>query len=141
MRCAVFFYSMEYVIRKQRTDIREQISDNRNQRTENRHQKTGIRKQTSEDRYQKADIREQTPADRKQEIEIRKQKTENGCQKSENGKPKTENGNQISRLWAVICLRVSDPRLPAVFLFPQTEVFRNMLGNDPLCVFCPCIER
>jgi hypothetical protein len=56
---------------------------------------------------------------------------------------KQESGirNQISRLWAVICLRVSDPRLPAVFLFPHTGAFRNMLGNDPLCVFCPCIER
>ena len=113
MRCAVFFYSMEYVIRKQISEDRKQIS-------EIREQKTGIRKQISENRHQK---------------------TENGCQKSENGKQKTEIRNQISRLWAVICLRVSDPRLPAVFLFPQTEVFRNMLGNDPLCVFCPCIER
>jgi len=78
-------------------------------------------------RKQKTDIRRQKTEDRKQEIEIRKRET--------------ENGNQISRLWAVICLRVSDPRLPAVFLFPQTEAFRNMLGNDPLCVFCPCIER
>ena len=114
MRCAVFsFYPMEYVIRKQKTDIRRQKTEDRKQETEIRHQKT----------------------------ENRKQKTEDRCQKSENGKPKTENGNQISRLWAVICLRVSDPRLPAVFLFPQTEAFRNMLGNDPLCVFCPCIER
>lgn len=121
MRCAVFyFYPMEYVIRKQ-------TSENRYQKTENR--------------YQKADIREQTPEDRKQKSENRRQKTEDRCQKSENGKPKTENGNQISRLWAVICLRVSDPRLPAVFLFPRAEVFRNMIGNDPLCVFCPCIER
>lgn len=108
-----FFYSMEYVIRKQTSENRNQITEIRTQRTDNRNQRT----------------------------EIRRQKTENGCQKSENGKPKTENGNQISRLWAVICLRVSDPRLPAVFLFPQTEAFRNMLGNDPLCVFCPCIER
>ena len=114
MRCAVFyFYPMEYVIRKQTSENRNQITEIRTQRTDNRNQRT----------------------------EIRRQKTENGCQKSENGKPKTENGNQISRLWAVICLRVSDPRLPAVFLFPQTEAFRNMLGNDPLCVFCPCIER
>lgn len=121
MRCAVFsFYPMEYVIRKQKTDVREQ--------------KTDIR-------YQKTDIREQTPEDRKQEIEIRNQKTENGCQKSENRKQILEIRNQISRLWAVICLRVSDPRLPAVFLFPRAEAFRNMLGNDPLCVFCPCIER
>ena len=104
---------MEYVIRKQKTDIREQISDNRNQRTEIRGQKSENGNQILEDRYQKADIR-------KQETDIR---------------------NQISRLWAVICLRVSDPRLPAVFLFPQTGAFRNMLGNDPLCVFCPCIER
>jgi len=121
MRCAVFyFYPMEYVIRKQTSENRYQKSENRKQVSESRYQRTDIRRQ-------KADIREQTPEDRKQ--------------KSENGKPKTENGNQISRLWAVICLRVSDPRLPAVFLFPQTEAFRNMLGNDPLCVFCPCIER
>lgn len=114
MRCAVFyFYPMEYVIRKQKTDIR-------NQKTEIRRQKTEIRKQISENR---------------------RQKTKNRKQKSEIRKRETENGNQISRLWAVICLRVSDPRLPAVFLFPQTEAFRNMLGNDPLCVFCPCIER
>lgn len=118
---------MEYVIRKQ-------TSENRKQETEIRHQKTGIRNQKSEHREQITD-------NRNQRTEIRRQKTENGCQKSENGKPKTENGNQISRLWAGICLRVSDPRLPAVFLFPQTEAFRNMLGNDPLCVFCPCIER
>ena len=111
---------MEYVIRKQTSENRYQKSENRKQVSESRYQRTDIRRQ-------KADIREQTPEDRKQ--------------KSENGKPKTENGNQISRLWAVICLRVSDPRLPAVFLFPQTEAFRNMLGNDPLCVFCPCIER
>ena len=117
-----------------KTDIREQISEIRKQKSEDR-------EQTSEDRYQKADIRTQRTDNRNQRTEIRRQKTENGCQKSENGKPKTENGNQISRLWAVICLRVSDPRLPAVFLFPQTEAFRNMLGNDPLCVFCPCIER
>lgn len=128
MRCAVFsFYPMEYVIRKQKTDVREQKTDIREQKTDIRYQKTEIRKQMSEISRQKT--------------EIRRQKTENGCQKSENGKPKTENGNQISRLWAVICLRVSDPRLPAVFLFPQTGAFRNMLGNDPLCVFCPCIER
>lgn len=93
-----------------------------------------IRKQTSENRYQKSE-------NRKQVSESRRQKTEDRCQKSENGKPKTEIRNQISRLWAVICLRVSDPRLPAVFLFPRAKVFRNMLGNDPLCVFCPCIER
>ena len=111
---------MEYVIRKQTSENRYQKTENRKQVSESRYQRTDIRRQ-------KADIREQTPEDRKQ--------------KSENGKPKTENGNQISRLWAVICLRVSDPRLPAVFLFPQTEAFRNMLGNDPLCVFCPCIER
>ena len=135
MRCAVFsFYPMEYVIRKQRTDIREQISENRYQRTEIRRQKTDIR-------YQKTDIREQTPENRKQEPENRNQKIEDRKRMSEIRKRETENGNQISRLWAVICLRVSDPRLPAVFLFPQTEAFRNMLGNDPLCVFCPCIER
>lgn len=91
-------------------------------KTENRNQKTEDRKQKTEDRNQKTE-------DRRQMSEIRKRETENG------------NGNQISRLWAVICLRVSNPRLPAVFLFPQMEVFRNMLGNDPLCVFCPCIER
>ena len=135
MRCAVFsFYPMEYVIRKQTSENRYQKSENRKQVSESRYQRIDIRRQ-------KADIREQTPEDRKQKSENRRQKTEDRCQKSENGKPKTENGNQISRLWAVICLRVSDPRLPAVFLFPQTEAFRNMLGNDPLCVFCPCIER
>ena len=128
MRCAVFyFYPMEYVIRKQTSENRNQITEIRTQRTDNRNQRTEIRTQRTDNRNQRT--------------EIRRQKTENGCQKSENGKPKTENGNQISRLWAGICLRVSDPRLPAVFLFPQTEAFRNMLGNDPLCVFCPCIER
>ena len=121
-------------IRRQKTGIRKQISENRRQKTENR-------KQISETRNQITEIRTKRTENRNQRTEIRRQKTENGCQKSENGKPKTENGNQISRLWAVICLRVSDPRLPAVFLFPQTEAFRNMLGNDPLCVFCPCIER
>ena len=130
--CCFFFLPNGVCDKK--TDIREQISEIRKQKTENRYQKADIRRQ-------KADIREQTPEDRKQKSENRRQKTEDRCQKSENGKPKTENGNQISRLWAVICLRVSDPRLPAVFLFPQTEAFRNMLGNDPLCVFCPCIER
>ena len=121
MRCAVFsFYPMEYVIRKQRTDIREQISENRYQRTEIRRQKTDIRNQNTD---------------------IRNQNTENRNQKIGNRKRKSESRKQISRLWAVICLRVSNPRLPAVFLFPQMEVFRNMLGNDPLCVFCPCIER
>ena len=128
MRCAVFsFYPMEYVIREQtsenrhqRTDIREQISENRRQKTESRYQRTDARNQ-------KTDVRNQKTEDRKRMSEIRKRET--------------ENGNQISRLWAVIRLRVSDPRLPAVFLFPQTGAFRNMLGNDPLCVFCPCIER
>lgn len=85
-----------------------------------RKQRTDIREQISDNRNQMTETREQKTDTRKQESEIR---------------------NQISRLWAVICLRVSDPRLPAVFLFPQTEAFRNMLGNDPLCVFCPCIER
>ena len=123
--CCFFFLPNGVCDKK--TDIREQIS-------EIRKQKTGIRKQISENRRQKTE-------NRNQKTEDRRQKTEDRCQKSENGKTKTENGNQISRLWAVICLRVSDPRLPAVFLFPQTEAFRNMLGNDPLCVFCPCIER
>ena len=142
MRCAVFsFYPMEYVIRKQRTDIREQISENRYQRTE-------TREQISENRYQRTDIREQKPEDRNQRTETRGQKPENRNQRTETRHQKTDTRkqeseirNQISRLWAVICLRVSDPRLPAVFLFPQTGAFRNMLGNDPLCVFCPCIER
>ena len=121
MRCAVFyFYPMEYVIRNQRTENRHQISEDRYQRTDARNQKTDVRNQQTENGNQKTE-------DRKRMSEIRKRET--------------ENGNQISRLWAVICLRVSDPRLPAVFLFPQTEAFRNMLGNDPLCVFCPCIER
>lgn len=132
MRCAVF--SLPNGVCDKKTDIREQIS-------EIRKQKTGIRKQISENGRQKTESRYQRTDARRQKTEIRKQKTEDRCQKSENGKPKTENGNQISRLWAGICLRVSDPRLPAVFLFPQTEAFRNMLGNDPLCVFCPCIER
>ena len=40
MRCAVFsFYPMEYVIRKQKTDVREQISEDRKQ---NRKQKSDI---------------------------------------------------------------------------------------------------
>ena len=135
MRCAVFsFYPMEYVIRKQ-------TSENRYQKSENRYQKADIREQTPENRKQMSEISRQKTEIRKQKSENRRQKTEDRCQKSENGKQETENGNQISRLWAVICLRVSDPRLPAVFLFPQTEAFRNMLGNDPLCVFCPCIER
>lgn len=138
MRCAVFLLNG---VCDKKTDIREQIS-------EIRHQKTGIRKQISENRHQKTENRKQKSDTRKQESEIRNQNTENRNQKiedrkrmSEIRKRETENGNQISRLWAVICLRVSDPRLPAVFLFPQTEAFRNMLGNDPLCVFCPCIER
>ena len=129
-----FFYSMEYVIRKQTSENRYQKSENRKQVSESRYQRTDIRRQ-------KTGNRNQTPENRKQKTEDRRQKTEDRCQKSENGKQKTEIRNQISRLWAVICLRVSDPRLPAVFLFPQTEAFRNMLGNDPLCVFCPCIER
>lgn len=128
MRCAVFyFYPMEYVIRKQ-------TSENRYQKTENRHQRTDARRQKTDVRNQNTDIRNQNTENRNQKIEDRKRM-------SEIRKRETENGNQISRLWAVICLRVSDPRLPAVFLFPQTEAFRNMLGNDPLCVFCPCIER
>lgn len=135
MRCAVFsFYPMEYVIRNQRTDVREQ-------KTDIRYQKTDIREQTPEDRKQETDIRNQKTGIRNQKSEIRTQRTDNRNQRTEIRKRETENGNQISRLWAVICLRVSDPRLPAVFLFPQTEAFRNMLGNDPLCVFCPCIER
>lgn len=75
------------------------------------------------------------------EYVIRKQKTDIRRQKTEDRKQKTEIRNQISKLWAGICLKVSDLSLPAVFLFPWAEVFRNMLGNDPLCVFCPCIER
>lgn len=135
MRCAVFsFYPMEYVIRKQ-------TSEDRNQRTEIRGQKSENGNQILEDRYQKADIRKQMSEISRQKTEIRRQKTEDRKRMSEIRKQETDIRNQISRLWAVICLRVSDPRLPAVFLFPQTEAFRNMLGNDPLCVFCPCIER
>ena len=78
---------------------------------------------------------------RKQKTDIRRQKTEDRRQKTENRNQKSEIRNQISRLWAGICLKVSDLSLPAVFLFPWAEVFRNMLGNDPLCVFCPYIER
>lgn len=130
MRCAVFyFYPMEYVIRKQTSENRHQKTESRYQRTDARRQKTGNRNQTPENRNQKSEIRTQRTDNRNRE------------QKSEDRKRISEIRNQISRLWAVICLRVSDPRLPAVFLFPQTEVFRNMLGNDPLCVFCPCIER
>ena len=124
MRCAVFLLNG---VCDKKTDIREQISEDRKQISENRRQKTENRNQKTENRNQKTE-------DRRQKTDVRNQKTGNR-------KQKTENGNQISRLWAVICLRVSDPRLPAVFLFPQTEAFRNMLGNDPLCVFCPCIER
>lgn len=128
MRCAVFyFYPMEYVIRKQ-------TSENRHQKTESRYQRTDARRQKTDVRNQNTDIRNQNTENRNQKIEDRKRM-------SEIRKRETENGNQISRLWAVICLRVSDPRLPAVFLFPHTGAFRNMLGNDPLCVFCPCIER
>ena len=142
MRCAVFyFYPMEYVIRKQRTDIRGQKPENRKQTSEDRYQKADIRRQVSESRYQRTDARNQKTDVRNQTPENRNQKIEDRKRMSEIRKRETENGNQISRLWAVICLRVSDPRLPAVFLFPQTEAFRNMLGNDPLCVFCPCIER
>lgn len=128
MRCAVFyFYPMEYVIRKQTSENRHQKTESRYQRTDARRQKTEIRAQRTDNRNQRTEIRYQKPKHREQISEDRKQKS--------------EIRNQISRLWAVICLRVSDPRLPAVFLFPQEEVFRNMLGNDPLCVFCPCIER
>lgn len=130
MRCAVFsFYPMEYVIRKQTSENRYQKTESRYQRTDARRQKTGNRNQTPENRNQKSEIRTQRTDNRNRE------------QKSEDRKRISEIRNQISRLWAVICLRVSDPRLPAVFLFPQTEAYRNMLGNDPLCVFCPCIER
>ena len=130
MRCAVFsFYPMEYVIRKQTSENRHQKTESRYQRTDARRQKTGNRNQTPENRNQKSEIRTQRTDNRNRE------------QKSEDRKRISEIRNQISRLWAVICLRVSDPRLPAVFLFPQTEAYRNMLGNDPLCVFCPCIER
>lgn len=121
MRCAVFsFYPMEYVIRKQTSENRYQKSEDRKQETEIRHQKTGIRNQKSEHREQITETREQKSEDRRQKTDIR---------------------NQISRLWAGIYLKVSDLSLPAVFLFPWAEVFWNMLGNDPLCVFCPCIER
>ena len=35
MRCAVFyFYPMEYVIRNQKTDVREQISEDRKQKAD-----------------------------------------------------------------------------------------------------------
>ena len=137
MRCAVFyFYPMEYVIRKQTSENRNQKTESRYQRTDARRQKTGNRNQTPENRNQKSEIRTQRTDNRNRE-----QKSEDRKRMSEIRKRETENGNQISRLWAVICLRVSDPRLPAVFLFPRTEAFRNMLGNDPLCVFCPCIER
>lgn len=119
MRCAVFLLN----------GVCDKKTENRYQRTEDRRQKTGNRNQTPENRNQKSEIRTQRTDNRNRE------------QKSEDRKRISEIRNQISRLWAVICLRVSDPRLPAVFLFPHTGAFRNMLGNDPLCVFCPCIER
>lgn len=149
MRCAVFsFYPMEYVIRKQTSENRYQKSDTRKQVSESRYQRTDIREQETEIRHQKTGIRNQKSEHREQITETREQKSEDRRQKTDvrnqktgNRKRKSEIRNQISRLWAVICLRVSDPRLPAVFLFPRAEVFRNMIGNDPLCVFCPCIER
>ena len=50
MRCAVFsFYPMEYVIRKQ-------TSENRNQKTEDRRQMSEIRKRETENRKRKSDI-------------------------------------------------------------------------------------
>lgn len=132
MRCAVFLLP---------NGVCDKTTENRHQRTDNRNQRTEIRKQTSEDRKQETEIRRQVSESRYQKTDVRNQQTENGNQQTENGKQKTKIRNQISRLQAVSCLRVSDPRLPAVFLFPRTKVFRNMLGNDPLCVFCPCIER
>lgn len=42
MRCAVFFYSMEYVIRKQISEDRKQISEIREQKAENGNQKADI---------------------------------------------------------------------------------------------------
>lgn len=42
MRCAVFFYSMEYVIRKQISEDRKQISETREQKAENGNQKADI---------------------------------------------------------------------------------------------------
>lgn len=142
MRCAVFyFYPMEYVIRKQTSENRYQKSENRKQVSESRYQRTDARRQKTGNRYQKPENRNQKSEIRTQRTDNRNQRTEIRRQISENRNQITEIRNQISRLWAVICLRVSDPRLPAVFLFPQTEAFRNMLGNDPLCVFCPCIER
>lgn len=92
-------------------------------------------------RKQKTDIREQKTEDRKQKTGNRKQKSEHREQITETRGQKSEIRNQISKLWAGICLKVSDLSLPAVFLFPWAEVFWNMLGNDPLCVFCPYIER
>lgn len=76
-------------------------------KTENRHQRTDIRRQKSESRYQRTDAR-------RQRTEIRNQKT--------------EIRNQISRLQAVSCLRVSDPRLPAVFYFPRRKYSGICLG-------------
>lgn len=132
MRCAVFFLL---------NGVCDKKPENREQISEIRKQKTGIRKQISENGRQKTENRKQKSEHREQITETREQKSEDRRQKTEIRNQKSEIRNQISRLWAVICLRVSDPRLPAVFLFPQTEAFRNMLGNDPLCVFCPCIER
>lgn len=47
---------MEYVIRTQKTDVREQISESRYQRTDARRQRTEIRYQKTENGNQKSDI-------------------------------------------------------------------------------------
>ena len=57
-----FFYSMEYVIRKQTS--------------ENRYQKSENRKQVSESRYQRTDARRQMSEIRKRETENRKRKSD-----------------------------------------------------------------
>lgn len=57
MRCAVFsFYPMEYVIRKQKTDIRNQRTEIRKQKTEDRRQMSEIRKRETENGKRKLDI-------------------------------------------------------------------------------------
>lgn len=50
-----FFYSMEYVIRKQ-TEHREQITETREQKSEDRRQKTDVRNQKTGNRKRKSDI-------------------------------------------------------------------------------------
>ena len=58
-----FFYSMEYVTRKQ-TETREQKSENRRQVSESRYQRTDARRQKTGNRYQKPENRNQKTGNR-----------------------------------------------------------------------------